>query len=204
MRSLRRWRDLPLMGKGFLLLSLPLLLLLGSLVFGMQLGRQVAVAEADSRRALQIQSELQVLHKLVAEAAMGVRGFLLTGRDDFLITYWRADAEIPKAVARLDAGIRDPQQARVAGAAQADACCELSSLDLLRSSGRSQSVAELQDHLVESKAILDALRGQLESLQRREAELIDARTVAVATALRRSCGSPLPRSERHWPAPCSR
>jgi signal transduction histidine kinase/ActR/RegA family two-component response regulator len=185
-RRLRRWRDLPLMGKGLLLLSLPMLLLLGSLLFGLQLGRQVAEAESEARRTLQVQSELQVLHKLIAEAAMGVRGYLLTGRDDFLLTYWQADVEIPTALSRLDAGIKDPAQRASLEKLRPLLTAKLASLNQLRTSGRMQSAKELQDHLLESKAILDSLRGQLESLQRRESELIEERTGDVAKALRRS------------------
>jgi CHASE3 domain sensor protein len=157
-RGPRRWRDLPLMGKGLLLLSLPMLLLLGSLLFGLQLSRQVAEAESEARRTLKVQSELLALHKLVAEAAMGVRGYLLTGRDDFLLTYWQADVEIPTAFSRLDAGIKDPAQRASLEKLRPLLTAKLASLNQLRTSGRMQSTKELQDHLIESKTILDCNR----------------------------------------------
>ena len=185
-RLLRRWRDMSVLAKGLLLLSIPLLLMLGALISGWQLSGRVADAEAEARRTLEVQSELQSLHKLIVEAATGVRGFLLTGRDDFLQTYWRADGEIPVTLTRLDAITRDAGQREVLARLRPQITAKLASLDELRTTGRLMSQADLQQHLIDSKRILDAVRNDLEVMQRREAELIEERTGAVAIALRRN------------------
>lgn len=185
-RMLRSWRDLSVMTKGLLLLSIPLLLMLGALLSGWQLSTRVADAEAEARRTLQVQSELQALHKLIVEAATGVRGYLLTGRDDFLQTYWRAKGEIPQTLTRLDGITSDEGQRIVLNRLRPQIIAKVESLDELRTTGRLLSADELQQHLIDSKLILDAVRGDLEILQRREAELIEQRTAAVATSLRRN------------------
>jgi len=185
-RLLRRWRDLSVMTKGLLLLSIPLLLMLGALLSGWQLGNRVADAQAEARRTMQVQSELQALHKLIVEAATGVRGYLLTGRDDFLQTYWRAEGEIPATLTRLDDITRDDGQRVILARLRPQITAKLESLDELRTTGRLLSADDLQQHLIDSKRILDAVRGDLEIMQRREAELIEERTAAVATALRRN------------------
>ncbi len=185
-RQLRRWRDISVLAKGLLLLSIPLLLMLGALLSGWQLSTQVADAEAEARRTLEVQSELQSLHKLIVEAATGVRGFLLTGRDDFLQTYWRADGEIPVTLTRLDAITLDPGQREVLARLRPLIQAKLASLDELRTTGRFLSSADLQQHLIDSKRLLDAVRNDLEVMQRREAELVEERTAAVASALRRN------------------
>ena len=185
-RMLRSWRDLSVMTKGLLLLSIPLLLMLGALLSGWQLSTRVADAEAEARRTLQVQSELQALHKLIVEAATGVRGYLLTGRDDFLQTYWRAKGEIPQTLTRLDGLTSDDGQRAVLNRLRPQIIAKVESLDELRTTGRLLSADELQQHLIDSKRILDAVRGDLEILQRREAELIEERTAAVATSLRRN------------------
>lgn len=185
-RMRRSWRDLSVLTKGLLLLSIPLLLMLGALLSGWQLSARVADAEAEARRTLQVQSELQALHKLIVEAATGVRGYLLTGRDDFLQTYWRAKGDIPQTLTRLDRITSDPGQREVLGTLRPQISAKMDSLDELRTTGRFLSGDALQQHLIDSKRILDAVRGNLEILQRREAELIEERTAAVATSLRRN------------------
>jgi len=185
-RLLRLWRDMSVLAKGLLLLSFPLLLMLGALLSGWQLNAQVADAEAEARRTLEVQSELQSLHKLIVEAATGVRGYLLTGRDDFLQTYWRADGEIPTTLLRLDSITRDAGQREVLSRLRPQIQAKLASLDELRTTGRLLSPDELQQHLIDSKRLLDGVRSDLEVMQRREAELVEERTAAVAIALRRN------------------
>lgn len=182
----RRWRDWPVAAKGLLILSLPLLLLLGSLISGYELGKQVAKAEAEALRTLQVQSDIQALHKLIAEAAVGVRGYLLTGRDDFLTPYWAARDEIINTVDKLDARVHDVVQRERLAQLRPLVDEKLASLDQLRISGRLLTPEALHAHLIESKQVLDRVREQLYAMQAREAELVEERTLAANAALRRN------------------
>lgn len=183
-RLMRPWRDWPLMAKGLVLVSLPVALMLASLASGWRLGAQATEAEAEARRTLQAQSDIQALHKLIAEAATGVRGYLLTGRDDFLTPYWKAESDLAPTVARLDARIRDAGQRERLARIRPLLARKFASLDEMRTTGRQQSPEALREHLIASKAILDELRSELEQLQTREAELVEQRSAAVTAALR--------------------
>ena len=105
----QRWADLPLRGKALLVISLPLVVLLLSLVLIYITERQTAHAEEDVRRVLRVQRDIQAVHTLLAEAAGSVRGYLLTRREDFLPSYRTAGPQIESALHRLDSNVRDPR-----------------------------------------------------------------------------------------------
>lgn len=184
--SWRRWNDWPLAAKGVMVISLPVALLLLSLVSNYRLQQEITEAEQEVRVTQQIQADIQALHTLIAEAATGVRGHLLTGRDDFLTPYWTADAQLPKTLNKLREEVRDPEQrARLALVTRLVAT-KLASLDTLRTQGRYLSPADLQDHLIASKKVLDELRAEIQTMLAREAELLAQRTAKVSAVLQRN------------------
>ena len=174
----RHW---PLALKGGLVIAASTLLLLVSAITGYRLERNTEAATADILRTMQMQSDIERLHTLIAEAATGVRGYLLTGRDDFLTPYRTASEQLPAALASLRANVRDPEQRerllRVLPLVQD----KLASLDQLRGQ-RNASTAELQDHLLRSKRILDRLRAEIRAMSRREAVLVAQRTADLQQA----------------------
>lgn len=183
-RSLR-WQDWPLGLKGAAVVALPVSLLLASLYSNYALQRDVTRADADVQRTLTISGDIRGLHTLIAEAASGVRGFILTGREEFLTPYWMAQQRIPPTLATLHDMMRDPQQvARLAEASRLVAD-KLERLETLRLTGAQLEPAALQSHMRESKAVLDALRSQIALLGEREAQLLAERTAAAAVARRR-------------------
>ena len=98
----RRWVDLPLRGKALVAISLPLVVLLSSLVLIYIAERQTARAEEDVRRVLLVQGDIQAVHPLLAEAAASVRGYLLTRRQDFLPGYQQAKPQIKVVIFTMD------------------------------------------------------------------------------------------------------
>lgn len=174
----RHW---PLALKGGLVIAASTLLLLVSAITGYRLERNTEAATADILRTMQMQSDIERLHTLIAEAATGVRGYLLTGRDDFLTPYRTASEQLPATLASLRANVSDPEQrerlARVLPLVQD----KLASLDQLRGQ-RNASTAELQDHLLRSKRILDRLRAEIRAMSRREAVLVAQRTADLQQA----------------------
>lgn len=179
----RRWNDWPLAAKGVAVIALPLALWLASLVSDARLRQQITRAENEVRITQHIQAGIQTLHALIAEAATGVRGFLLTGRDDFLSPYWTADTQLPGTLDALDDEVRDPAQRERLRVVRRLVEQKLASLDELRTRGRFLAAPELQAHLLASKQILDALREQIQGLWRREAELLTERTARVSAVL---------------------
>lgn len=168
----RHW---PLAWKGGLVITASTLLLLASALTSFRLERETAAATSDMLRTMQVQNDIEHLHTLIVEAATGVRGYLLTGRDDFLTPYWAAGKKLPAALAKLQESVRDPEQkvrlARVLPLVDE----KFESLDLLRRQ-RNASSAVLQEHLLTSKQTLDQLRAEIGAMNRREVILVAQRT----------------------------
>lgn len=182
MSRLRRWRDWPLAFKSAVVVALPMLLLMLALVSSYRLQQDMNDADADVRRALAIQADIEAVHSLIAEAATGVRGHLLTGRDDFLTPYLKARDGLPARMASLRANIRDPDMARHLARMDSLLRDKLDSLDELRRTGRLMPAPALQAHLVASKGVLDEIRQLIRDMHDRESVLLDnyARTARAA------------------------
>lgn len=182
----RPWHDWSLGAKSAGAVAMPLGLLLLSLAFSYRLQREITAADADVRRALAIKADIQTLHSLVAESATAVRGYLLTGRDEFLAPYRQARQELPATRASLHRNIRDPEMRQRLERMEHLLDRKLLSLDELRDRGRSQSPPELQAHLLGSKGILDALREEIRAMNAREADLVGQYSEAARKALQRN------------------
>ena len=171
--------------KGGMIIAASLALLVGSAATSYTLERNTAAATADMLRTMQAQADIGRLHTQIAEAATGVRGYLLTGRDDFLTPYHVAAEQLPATLASLQQQAVDPGQraslARIAPLLQS----KLASLDLMRGQ-RHASTAELQQHLLSSKQILDQLRAEIGIMNLREAALVEQRTLALQQASNRN------------------
>ncbi len=197
-RIARAWADIPLTRKGLVVVAVPLVILIGALVTLYRASNAEAQAESEVRRAFSIQRDVYQVHALLAEAASGVRGFLLTDQERFLEPYWKADRELPATLARLDLAIQDRgvREAYEVFLTQADkkrvSLDRL--LDLGRQAGERQAGGrqaggrpgapsglppEILDLLVVNKADLDDLRRQIDVIQLREGRLLDARQVRV-------------------------
>ena len=187
--SRMRWlhtSDWSLAAKSAAALAMPLTLLVVALLFSYRLQQDIADTDADVRRALAIQAEIQTLHSLIAESAMAVRGYLLTGRDEFLTPYRAAQAELPVTLTTLRRNIRDGEMKSHLEHIQQLLDKKLLSLESLRDQGRGLSPGDLQAHLIESKAVLDELRTEIRAMNRREADLLARYSEAASEALRRN------------------
>lgn len=181
-----RWTNWPLGAKSAAAVTLPLLLLAVALLFSYRLQQDIVAADADVRRALVIQAEIQTLHSLVAESAMSIRGYLLTGRDEFLAPYRRARSALPDALGTLRRNIRDPDMHRRLERIEHLLNRKLQSLEQLRVDGRSLDNMDLQAHLIGSKGILDDLRDEISGMHAREADLVGQYSDAARQALQRN------------------
>ena len=180
-----RWEDWSLPLKGATVVALPLALLLAALWSNYTLQRDVSRADDDVQRTLTVRADIQALHTLIAEAASGVRGYLLTGREEFLSPYWMAQQRIPATLTTLRETIRDPQQATRLARASALVALKLESLEELRREGAQLEPEALQTHLRASKQVLDALRKEIIELGEGEAQLVTERIATAAEARRR-------------------
>lgn len=186
MLSRLRWRDWPLGVKSAVAVTIPLALLGSALVAGFRLQKDISDADAQVRRALAIQTDIQTLHTLIAEAAMAVRGYLLTGRDDFLAPYENAQQVLPKTLQSLYDTVLDEDVQRRLHLIEELLKRKLDSLETLRTQGREQDAAALQRHLISSKALLDDLRAEIQGMYRRETQLLTEYSVNAREAVVRS------------------
>ncbi|MCI0997753.1 CHASE3 domain-containing protein, partial [Pseudomonas corrugata] len=180
----RRWADLPLRGKALVVISLPLVVLLLSLVLIYITERQTARAEEDVRRVLRVQGDIQTVHTLLAEAAASVRGYLLTRREDFLPGYEQATLLIEAALQRLDHNVRDARMREHLQTITPLIDEKLNGLVELRS-GKSGDTEAITALLIKNKQVLDVLREQINAMRIREDALLAERSAAAsATRMR--------------------
>lgn len=97
----KRFLDQPLARKGLIVIAVPLICFLIALASVFLADRESRRAENYVRVTLAIQSDILELHALLAEAASGVRGFLLTGNEAFLAPFNKASAELPSVFASM-------------------------------------------------------------------------------------------------------
>ena len=171
----QRWQDWPLLAKGAAIIALPIALLLATMYSSYLSQQEISRADIEVQRTLATQADIQALHTLIAEAASGVRGFLLTGREEFLSPYFMAQARLPGTLTVLRSAIQDPLQSQRLADASELVAAKLASLNTLRVRGAQFERDALQSHLTHSKKILDALRQQIALLGARETELLAAR-----------------------------
>ena len=181
-----RWRDWPLGVKSAIAVVIPLALLISALVAGYRLQKDISDADAQVRRALAIQTDIQALHTLIAEAAMAVRGYLLTGRDDFLAPYDNARQVLPKVLQNLHQTVLDEDVQRRLTVISELLDRKFESLERLLAQGRGQDTAGLQVHLVSSKALLDDLRAEIQGMYERETQLLTEYSISARETVVRS------------------
>ncbi|HEX4873026.1 MAG TPA: ATP-binding protein [Nevskiaceae bacterium] len=184
-RAWRGWAEAPLAVKGLVMVGVPVLLQMAALSAILLLERQYVAAEAEVRRTLEVQGDLQTLHTLLAEAAAGVRGYLLTRQPSFLAPRDRALRELGEVQRRLDERVRDPEQRARLARLQPMIQDKLDGwADLL-----DDPPETLQPKLVTGKERLDVMRAELAEALRRERVLIDERIVAASRVRAQTLGA---------------
>ena len=177
----RYWADRSLAVKGLVVVALPLAILLGSLVSLYLASNAETRAESDVRRAFAIQRDTYQVHALLAEAAAGVRGYVLTGEAPFLEPYRKAQAELPPTIARLDDAIEDAvvrRQFETLRRLEREKREGLRQIVEQADTGGGSS-AELSTALARNKLSLDEVRRTIDAIQEREAVVLDQRRARV-------------------------
>ncbi len=180
----KRWADLPLRGKALVVISLPLVVLLLSLVLIYITERQTARAEEDVRRVLRVQGDIRAVHTLLAEAAASVRGYLLTRREDFLPGYLNAKPQIESALRRLDRDVRDSRVREQLALITPLINNKIDGLEDMLSDPTTPADT-LTQILVSNKYILDALRQHIGTMLTLENSLLAERTSAASETRQR-------------------
>ena len=178
----RFWTDRPLAFKGLVVIALPLAILLGALVSLYLASNAETRAEDDVRRAFAIQRDIYQVHALLAEAAGGVRGYVLTREERFLEQYRAAEEGIPATMQRLDVAVQD-EVVRVYFEQLVEVTAEkrdnlrVAVEDAQRSPA--QTPEEVERALVANKLALDNVRRVIDQIQEQEALVLDRRRALV-------------------------
>ncbi|MEY4953285.1 MAG: hypothetical protein RL299_1709, partial [Pseudomonadota bacterium] len=175
----RFWADRRLALKGLVVIALPLAILLGALVSLYTASNAEVRAENDVRRAFSIQRDTYQVHALLAEAAAGVRGYALTGQERFLEPYRKAEADLPLTMARLDQAILDPEVRERFNRINELTARKREGLKGIVELARQGNRSAIEPALVANKIVLDAMRREIDLIQRREGVLLDQRRARV-------------------------
>ncbi len=187
----RTWANLGLGSKGLLVVALPLIILLSGIGALHLSGRAQAEAEGQVRLTFAIQRDIHEVHALLAEAASGVRGYRLTGRRAFLEPYIKAEDLLPGTLQRLRSTARDPEIRRRLARVD-DLVVQkrngLAQLAAMPGAGTAAGVEApvVASALIANKAVLDALRGEIDAMQRRESQLLEQRQAKADAERRRT------------------
>ena len=140
-----------------------------------------ARAADESRAALQSQLALARTTSLVVDAETGARGYLATGRADFLEPYDRALDQLPAARTELWRLLAaDPGQADALRRLDPAITAELTALATVRTTGPGAAPARRSAVLAAGKTTMDALRAVLDELGRRARTVQDEKAADAA------------------------
>ena len=188
------WRRIPLRVQGTLLVILPLLAITISAVLALFGNHQRANIQADIQRHFQMVRGLNEVVTLMVNAETGMRGYLLTGRDEFLQPYAAASQKLPSAISDLRALAEaepryNPRLNKLRRLNQIQLLIDRQMADL---TCQQQYVTapntfdtEVYYHLAYGKRTMDEIRGNLNAMQSEEGRLLTERVQEINAIRRR-------------------
>ncbi|MCA9837660.1 MAG: diguanylate cyclase [Trueperaceae bacterium] len=162
------WSNLGLALKGIVVTGFPIFLfVVAGLVTTLVLS-QLRGAENGVNMAYQTQLKLQEVQNLLLDASTGVRGFLLTDREDLLAFYQEARDQLPEELNSLEKSLsRYPDQLERFNNARTQIEQELSALATLLQlapSLREAAPGSIDSFVITSQVVMQALEQQLNTL----------------------------------------
>jgi CHASE3 domain sensor protein len=100
-----RRKTMSLKSKALVVLTLPLMMLVATTVMTARALRQSEHKDARVAHAEYVKERINIVLNDLVDIETGVRGFLLTGEDEFLDPYWRASNDIAKDLQYLQLAV---------------------------------------------------------------------------------------------------
>ena len=176
------WANLPLRGKGLVVVAIPMAALLAGALTHLISERASLQATAWVARTQEVRTSIERVSNKVMDANGGIRDYLLTGQESFLSPYEDAVATLPDEIARLARLVQDdPSQAvrmhRIIAIVERD----LDTLTTIRYSPPSKGTLTggQRESLTTSTTLLDALRVEFSALRDQENRLLAVRTTRL-------------------------
>ncbi len=189
----RLWRRVPRRIQGLLLVGLSLVAVVISATLAFLGNHQRAIIENDVHRHFQMVNSLSDVLTLMVDAETGMRGYLLTQRDEFLQPYETALQNLPIAMANL----RTLAEADPEPKPRLDKRLRLNQLQLLIDRQMSDLATQKQyiaapkainkdiySRLAHAKQLMDAIRHILSAMQAEEGRQLSER-IERTNAIRR-------------------
>ncbi|MGA2517975.1 MAG: CHASE3 domain-containing protein [Thermodesulfobacteriota bacterium] len=185
---MRLWRRIPLRAQGKILLIIPLLAITTFAVVALFGNHRRAIIEADIQRHFQMVRVLNEVVTLMVNAETGMRGYLLTKRNEFLQPYATASQELPSAMSDLRALAEaepdhDPRINKLHLLNQIQLLIDRQMADL---TWQQQYVTapntfdtEVYNHLAGGKRTMDEIRANLNAMQNEEKLLLTERVQEI-------------------------
>ncbi|WP_157647507.1 CHASE3 domain-containing protein [Actinomycetospora chiangmaiensis] len=186
---MRAWERVPIRVQGRITVGLPLVAVVISACLALNGNLTRVAIETDIQREFEMTVALGNLSSLMVNAETGMRGYLLTGQQEFLEPFAQATQQLPGAFGELTALVsdepgerpRDEMSARLrelessAGQQMAD----LSFQQQFVAGGRSPDDPEIRRHLEYGKGLMDRIRAEVADLQGQERVLLDRRITDI-------------------------
>jgi CHASE3 domain sensor protein len=185
---MRLWRRIPLHRQEKILVILPLLAITISAVLALFGNHQRANIQADIQRHFQMVRGLNEVVTLMVNAETGMRGYLLTRRDEFLQPHATASQKLPSAMSNLRALAEaepghDPRLNKLHLLNQIQLLIDRQMADL---TWQQQYVTapntfdtEVYNHLTYGKRTMDEIRANLNVMQSEEQQLLTERVQEI-------------------------
>jgi CHASE3 domain sensor protein len=193
----RLWRQIPLRRQEKILVILPLLAITISAALALFGNHQRANIQADIQRHFQMVRGLNEVVTLMVNAETGMRGYLLTGRDEFLQPYATASQKVRFAMSDLRAlaeaePSHDPRLNKLRLLKEIQLLIDRQMADLtwqqqyvtksktFRFFTRGMTFdTKIYNHLAYGKRTMDEIRANLNSMQNEEEQLLTERVQEI-------------------------
>src|SRR5438552_11305116 len=183
------WANRSLRAKGLIVVAIPVTALLVVAPLSYLGQRRSQGSDALVRHTLQVQNDIQGLLVSLLNAETAVRGYLVTGQEQFLVPYDAARKTISARLSDLAAVVQD-SPSQIARIRQPDSLAlqELGRLEILREIGALSSTDSVRALalLAEDQATMDSLRSVLSAMAFEEDQLLAARRDASKATDRRA------------------
>jgi diguanylate cyclase (GGDEF)-like protein len=189
------WRSVSLRSKTLLVLAVPLVIVVVASVLGYLARSQTNAALVDVQDTFQVVNAVQDVQGALSDAEAGMRGYLLTGREDFLGPYDRGVSAVPSAFRTLSALVegnaKQEAQVRTIETLSVDQLTILARLKPyapIRGTKERKTVTALlregNDDSARSRNLLTAMEGQVRSqLAEKQRHLAAVRLMSFRIAL---------------------
>ncbi len=183
LRALQIWNHLPIRAQGGITVFIPIIAVLVSFGFAIYGNLNRAARQEAIQRKFTAVRQYGDLLTLMIDAETGERGFMLTGRTEFLEPYGKAVEEIPKTIAQLKETIEaepgaKPRLERIEGLARIQELINRQLVQLKESQNftpTEKSQDELYRHLQNGKSLMDEIRARIDAMQNTEETLLTER-----------------------------